>query len=283
MLTALIVLASAIGAFQEAPTAHEPAVTAPVPVVQTSDKVAAYLNDAEAQLYDPQAAGLRTLEFDLPVDVPTIGNVGQVHVTWTAGGQASLDATMAEGMQLPGMPAGAAEQMAQQSGAEFLNNMLNRPVSMLLESGVATLIGAEDGLVRVDFDALEAREAGIERQSYYFDEDSVLRRSVTEMKMMGASITAKQDFRWKVVGENSALLVPDTQSIAADMGFMVQKVEVAFTYQVIDGIMLPTSIEKVSEIPPMAGGGTQRQVMAVTNLIVNGKSVSAPASTPMGG
>jgi hypothetical protein len=282
MLTTLITLTMTLGAFQDAPAVTEPTVAAPVPVAQTSEKVASYLKEAESQLYDPQAAGLKSLEFDLPVEVPQLGRIGQVHVTWIAGGQATIDATMSEDTQVPGMPPGAVEQMAQATGAEYLNAMLNRPISMLLDNGVATLVGAEDGLVRVDFDAPEARDAGIAGQSYLFDEDGVLRRSVTKMTMMGAKITAKQDYRWKPAGE-STLLLPDSQSIAADMGFIVQKVDVSFTYQMIDGIVLPASIVKTTDIPAAAGGGTQRQVQAVENLIVNGKSAAAPESAPMGG
>lgn len=287
MLTALVVFASTLAAFQDAPPAAAPTVAAPAPTAQTSDQVVAYLKEAEAQLYDPQAAGLRSLEFDLPVDAPMQGPLGVVHVTWVAGGQASLDVKMAEGVSLEGFPPGYAEQMAQQNAAEFLNTMLNRPISMLLDGGVATIVGSEAGLVMVDLDAPEARAAGIEQQSYYFDDNNLLRRSVTVAKMMGTKVTAKQDFGWRPATEDSPLLVSDSQSIEADMGFMVQKIDVAFTYSVIDGIVLTSSIEKITEIPAMAGGGTQRQLLTAANMVVNGKPApmvpAAGETTPPAG
>jgi hypothetical protein len=292
MFTALIALATTFGAFQDAPAATEPMAAAPAPVAQTSEKVVSYLKDAESQLYDPQAAGLKSLEFDLPVEVPMIGNLGSVHVTWAVGGQVTMDVTKAEGVALPpNIPPEAIDQMAQQSAAEVVNTMLNRPISMLLEGGVATLAGAEDGLVKVDFDAPEAREAGVQQQSYYFDDDSVLRRSLTVAEapgMMGGTmtVTAKQDFHWKTAGADNSLLVPDTQVIEADLGIMVQKVKIAFSYATIDGVLVTSGIEKVIELPEMMGG-TQRQMLTVGNLIVNGKTAVphavAPEGAPVGG
>ena len=284
MLTTLLALASTLGTFQDAPTAPTPAAVS-APPSQTDEKVMAYLKDAESQLYDPQAAGLRSLEFDLPLEVPMLGNLGSVHVTWAAGGQTTMDVTEDPSVQLPqNIPPGAIEQMAQQSAAEVINTMLNRPITMLLDGGVATLAGAEDGLVKVDFDSPGARDAGVTAQSYYFDDDSVLRRSVTVAEspgMMGGTmtVTANQTFNWKTASADSSLLIPDTQSVEADLGVMVQKIKIAFSYATIDDLVIVSGIEKVIEMPEKMGG-TQRQMLNVGNLLVNGKKAPAPAPAP---
>lgn len=277
MLIAIVALVSTLGAFQDAPPATDPVVAAPS--AKTSEKLLAYLKQAESRLYDPQAAGLRSLEFDLPVEMPGYGKLGSVHVTWTAGGQVTMDVTQAEGLELPAdIPANVVEMLGQQSATEVINAMLNRPISMLLDSGVATLVGAEGGLVRVDFDAPEGRQAGVQRQSYFFDEDGLLRRSVTvtEMpNMMGGTmtVTANQEFAWKPATADSPLLIPDTQSVEADLGLTVQRVTVSFSYSTIDGVVVASGIERDS-------GGTQRQALAVSNLIVNGKTAATAAAPP---
>jgi hypothetical protein len=278
MLITLIALASTLGAIQDAPAASAP-VAVPAPAAQTSDSVTTYLKDAESQLYDPQAAGLRSLEFDLPVEMPGVGLLGQVHVTWVGGGQTTMTVTPAE--PLPAnVPAEYVEPMAQQAGTEVINTMLNRPISMLLQNGVATAAGVEDGLVKFDFDAPDARAAGVEKQSYLFDDDGILRRSVTLAKMSGMSVTATQHYNWKPVSADSPLLLAESQSVEADMGIMVQKIKIDFAYTTIDGVIVASQIQQTSEMPM---GGTQRQVLAVTNLVVNGKTAELPETAPAGG
>ena len=93
MFTSLLALAALVP-LQESPAAQDPATPAAPPVeaavpAETAPSVRAFLVEAESHLYDPQAAGLSSVEFDVPIDVANMGVIGTAHVSWNSAGGAN--------------------------------------------------------------------------------------------------------------------------------------------------------------------------------------------------
>jgi len=261
-----------------APAAAESAQAA-VPT-ETPDNVRTFLNEAQSRLYDPQAAGLKSLAFDVDVDVPKLGRLGTVHVTWEAGQDAQTHFTAADNPSLPpGMPPGMLEAQSNATAQQLLGGMLNRTIGSLLDEGVATMAGVQDGLVAVSHYHPAAAAQGVKSQLYFFDDDSRLMKSTTVIEQQGMTVNITQSYAWKPAAEGSELLVADSQSVEADFGMMKQSSHAAFTYMKVGTIVLPIRIETSSK-GPMSG----EQVMAAKNLVVNGEvaAVPAPPATPTG-
>jgi hypothetical protein len=285
MLNSLLLL-TALCLTQDAATEAPRAETPAAQPESTPDNVRAFLTDAQAQLYDPQAAGLEGLAFDLPYDMPPMGPIGVIHVTWAKGGEPTATMTLAEGLELPPqIPAEALEAQGVQQGKQFLGSMLNRPIASLLDAGVATLVGEREGLVAVNYVAPDAAAQGIVSQAYLFDEDSTLQRSVAEIEAPGGpmgemKVSMAQAFTWKPADGAPDKLIVDSQVIDMDFGFMKQKTTATFGYRKLGDILLLVKTTTVSVLPPMMGGGEQTQVLEATNLVVNGAAVAdaAPAA-----
>jgi hypothetical protein len=172
-------------------------------------------------------------------------------------------------------------------GQQFVGSLLNRTVGSMLDSGVATKGGVRDGLVAVNYAAVDAASQGIVSQSYLFDEENTLQRLVAEMKVPGPmgemKVSLSQAFTWKPMEGTDGKLISATQVIDTDLGFMKQKGTVTFDYRELAGIVLLVRISKVSELPAMMGGGEQTQVLEVKNLVLNGTAVAdAAGARPAG-
>jgi hypothetical protein len=290
MLNCLLLL-TAVCTYQDAvpepPAAPDaPAQDAPAALPETTpDNVRAFLDEAQARLYDPQASGLQGLSFDLPYDMPPLGSLGVIHVEWAKGAEPIATMTLTEGLELPPqIPAEALEAQAVQQGKQFLGSMLNRPIGSLLEAGVATMGGVRDGLVAVNYAAPDAAAQGIVSQAYLFDEDNMLQRSVAEIEAPGPmgemKVSMTQAFSWKPADGAADKLIVDSQVIDMDFGFMQQKTTASFGYRQLGEILLLVRTSTVSELPAMMGGGEQTQVLEARNLVVNGAAVANPEPAP---
>jgi hypothetical protein len=278
-----------------APPATQDAAPAPAPASapdaapavpdQTPESVRSFLNEAQAGLYDPQAAGLMSLAFDMDADVPGLGVVGAVHVTWAAGQDAQTAFTATEGLALPAqVPVQVLEAQAKSSAQQFLGSMLNRSIGSLLDVGVATMGGLQEGLVAVSHHNPTAAAQGVKSQTFYFDGESQLKKSAVVVEQetpMGAmTINMLQTFVWKPA-EGSDLLVRESETLEMDLGVLgTQTGNVTYTYQQVAGIVLPLQISTLMKLPPMMGG-EQKQVVAAKNLVVNGSPAPGLAPAPV--
>jgi hypothetical protein len=290
MLTSLLALVALLP-LQDAPAAQEPAAPPAAPAeaaapTETPAGVREFLVDAEGNLYDPQAAGLSSVEFDLPVDIPQLGVIGDAHVTWNSTGGANVAVVRREDVTLPpNLPVEQLDFYGQQMGMQLLGAMLNKPITPMLESSVAHMDGVEDGLVKVRFRNAAAEEQGLKEQALFFDEDGLLQRMRTVAEVEGPfgamTVTQNQSFGWKPAVEGSDLVVASTQSSNADFGMGSTSSETTFTYSTVETIVLATSLSVTQTVP--AGSMT----LSATNLVVNGKAAApaAPAAPapPAGG
>jgi hypothetical protein len=241
---------------------------------ETSESVRAFLTEAQNHLYDPQAAGLRSLAFDLDVEMPKLGPLGSVHVTWTAGEPARTDFTAAPTLAAA-LPKEMAEAQSSAMAQQLLGGMLNRPLASLLDGGVATMGGVQEGLVAVNHHHPVAAAQGVKSQVYLFDEEGLLKKSATVMEQAGQSATITQTYSWRPAAEGTDLLVAVGQSVEATiptpMGDMTQTSNASFTYIQVGAIVLPVQIAMSSQ-GPMSGD----QVLKARNLFVNGEAAPTP-------
>lgn len=281
MLLSALLLMFVSCAAQDPPTAPAiqeaaPAATAPEPPTETPENVRAFLAEAQSQLYDPQAAGLKSLAFDVDVDFPGLGRVGAVHVTWAAGQEAQTVFTVAENSALPpGLPTGMLEAQSNNLVQQLLGGMLNRPIASLLDAGVATMAGVQEGLVAVSHVHPAFAAQGVTSQIYLFDDDGRLQKSMTEGEQQGMTVNLVQGYSWKSAAEGTQLLVADEQSGEAKIGPMKQSSTATFGYTQVGAIVLLIRIS-TSNTGPMSG----EQVLAATNLVVNGEAIPVPAAPP---
>ena len=257
---------------QEPPAAEAAAPAVPAAPTETSESVRAYLVEAESHLYDPQAAGLSSLEFDMPIELPApVGAVGSAHVTWTSESGADISLTQNEG-GAPGVPPAMVDGYGRQMSMQLLGYMLNKPITSMLEGGVAAMDGVEDGLVKVRFHIPMALEQGVQEQALYFDDAGMLQRMRTIAQVEGPmgqmKVEQSQSFAWKPASEGSELMVADQQTTVADMGIMKVTASTSFGYTTVSDIVLTTSASTTSDVPMQ---GKVTQVIAATNLRVNGQ------------
>jgi len=281
MLTALL-LATAL-----CPIAAQEAPAEPAAAADPAARVRTFLLEAEARLYDPQAAGLNSLAFDMPLDFPGIGVVGTIRVSWARGGDPQVTTTRNAGLELP-IPPAMLDDAGSQMGGQLLTAMLNRPITSMLDGSTARMDGAVDGLLRVSLENAEAGAQGITELSMYFDEDGLLRKRVmaSESGPLG-SIKNRQveTLEWKPAHEGSDKLVLASQTADVEAMGMKLATTMSFVYRSVDDIVLPTSITVNTETP----SGPMTQNLAAQNLVVNGTPVPgtipepAPTTTPPAG
>jgi len=275
MLNSLLALVAAL-CLQETPAAQDPAapsapaVEAAAPT-ETDPSVRAFLIEAESHLYDPQAAGLSSVEFDVAVTHPAFGTLGNAHVNWTSTGGMVVNVTPAESSQFP---AETIQGVGQQMGSQFLGYMLNKPISPMLEGSVASMAGVEGGLVKVKFTNPEAMAQGLKEQALFFDDEGMLKRMAMATEMQGQSITMVQFFEWKPVAEGRDVYIADSQrtetTMDTPMGPMKVPGSVAFTYVTVGDLVVATSVSTTQDVPMQ---GKMTQTLAATNLKVNGQPV----------
>jgi hypothetical protein len=266
---------------QDAPAA--PATQAAAPTesaaapTETPAKVREFLTDAQSHLYDPQAAGLKSLAFDVDVDHPMLGDLGTVHATWESGKEAEMVFTAKPDVSLPpGVSPMQIELQSKAQAQQLLGGMLNRTIASLLDEGVASMAGVQDELVGVKYDHPMMASQGVKSQMFFFDDEGQLKKSTTEIEQQGMTIKMVQNYKWKPAAEGTELLVADTQAVEMDFGMMKQSSSAVFTYSQAGAIVLPVKIATSSK-GPMGG----EQVLMARNLVVNGQTVpdmAAPAS-----
>ena len=276
MLTSLLLLACLPLQDTPAPPANPPAAApeAPAPT-ETPENVRQFLVDAEAHLYDPQAAGLTSVEFDVAIDLPPVGPVGTAHVTWSVDGGANVEISRPADKPLP---MGVAPEMVDGNGRlmamQLLGFMLNKPITPMLDGGVAAMDGVEDGLVKVRIRNSTAEAQGLEEQALYFDDSGLLQRVRTiaqvDSPMGKVKVKQSQTFAWKPSKEGSELVIADVQRSVADMGPVQIKAETSFGYTTVADIVLAVSASTKTEVPMQ---GTITQSLTATNLKVNGTAV----------
>lgn len=250
-----------------------PASAAAAVPAETPENVRTYLTEAQSHLYDPQAAGLKSLAFDVEIDMPQIGHLGVVHVTWNAGESAKTEFKADESAALPaGAPPGMIEAQSNATAQQLLGGMLNRSIASLLDEGVATMAGVQENLVAVSHHHPAAEAQGVKSQVYLFDDEGRLKKSTTEVEQQGMTIKIAQNYSWKPATEGSELLVADAQTVEAKFGPMTQTSQATFTYVQVGPIVLPVRIATSSK-GPMSG----EQVIAATNLVVNGQATPTDA------
>lgn len=261
-----------------APATQDAAPTDGAAPTETSAKVREFLTSAQSHLYDPQAAGLKSLAFDVDIENPMLGDLGTVHVTWESGKPAETVFTAKPDMTLPaGVTPALIEGQAKSQSQQLLGGMLNRTIGSLLDEGTASMVGVQDGMVGVKHDHPVMASQGVKSQMYFFDDEGQLKKSTTEMEQQGMTIKMVQTYNWKPATEGTDLLIVDTQAVEMDFGIMKQSGSAAFTYAQVGPIVLPVKVTS-STNGPMGG----EQVLAARNLVVNGEPVpdlAAPAST----
>ncbi len=267
MLTSLL-LSLALLPLQDAPAAApaqaEPA--APVLPTETSESVRQFLLDAEALLYDPQAAGLSSLEFDVPLDHPQAGHLGSAHVTWSTTAGVAVSVTTVEGSPVP---ASDAQGIGQMMGSQMVGAMLNKPITPMLDGGIAFMNGIEDGLVKVGFRNEQAAAQGVKEQALYFDDDGLLQRMLTVQEMQGMSLRINQSFVWRPVAEGRDVRIAASQhsdtTAETPMGPVKMPGDTTFTYINVGEIVLLGTISIKQ--------GPMTQTITAANLKVNGQPV----------
>lgn len=260
-----------------APAAQDAAPTDVAAPTETSAKVREFLTSAQSHLYDPQAAGLKSLAFDVDIAMPApLGQLGTVHVTWNSGQDAETAFTATPGKTLPaGVSEGMIEGQSKAQAQQLLGGMLNRSIASLLDQGVAAMVGVQEELVAVRYDHPMAAAQGVKSQMFFFDDEGQLKKSTTEMEQQGMTIKMVQTYNWKPAAEGTDLLVADSQAVEMDFGIMKQSSSAAFTYAQVGTIVLPVMIATSSK-GPMGG----EQVLAARNLVVNGEPVPDVAAPP---
>jgi hypothetical protein len=157
--------------------------------------------------------------------------------------------------------------------------MLNQPLSMMLNGGTATMGGVEDGMVKVVYSSPNLAAAGVQEQAFLFDDANLLRkqklRVSTESAMGAMQVEVDQSMSWKPVSEGSDLLIADHEEVLQDLGMMKVKTSASFGSQMVNGIVLITTMTRITDLPPQAGGGTQ--TVSCENLLVNGAPLPAAA------
>jgi hypothetical protein len=301
MLTALLVLAATAFAAQDAPEQLPPSPqdAAPAPAdapadasaartEETSPEVRSFLTDAEKLLYDPQAAGLKSVEFDTTVIYPKVGSVGSIHMVWSSGTDATVAFERNEQAQLPpGIPPEVLPMIGEQFGREFLNQMLNRPITPLMADSHAKMEAPQDGLLCISVDREAERAQRIKEHFLYFDEDGLLMKSriVRDMEGSGApfsTLPITETYAWKASAPGSELLVLEARAGEQDFGMLgKEKTTTTYTYTTVDGLVLLTGMHVDSQLPAMLGGPDERQY-TLRNLVVNGKpaEVASPPTPP---
>jgi len=297
MLTTLIVLATTAFAAQdagagtatpppEAPRQDAPAAAGAAPA-ETTPEVRTFLTDAEKLLYDPQAAGLKSVAFDATVDVPNLGPVGSVHVSWAEGADTVVAFEKDSAAQLPpGVPPELLTLSGEQFGRDFLDQLLNRPISPLLQDSLAKMEPPQDGLVCISIAREAERQQRIKEHNLLFDEDGLLQKSKLVVDTEGSgmpfsTLPITETYSWKPSAPGSELLVLDIRSGEQDYGMIgKEKTTTNFSYTVVDSLVLLTGMSVDSERPAMLGGRDQRQ-FTLRNLVVNGKPAEVtPAAAP---
>ena len=280
MLTSLLVLAllpMQDAPAPQAPPSDPPAATSPdtatpetaAAPTETSDSVRKFLTEAEAHFYDPQSSGLSSVEFDMALDHPQYGPLGTAHVTWSTDAGQNVVVSPKEGAQLPGQ---VVTGLGQQMATQLLGAMLNKPITPMLEGGVASMGGVEDGLVKVSFHNDAAMAQGLKEQTLLFDEDGMLQRMRIVQEMQGTKVNILQTFQWRPVAEGKDVYIAAGQhsdtTAETPMGPMKIATETSFAYATIGEIVIPTSIALSQDVPTK---GRVTQTLAATNLKVNGQ------------
>jgi hypothetical protein len=248
---------------------------APLPT-ETPEAVKKFLQEAEAHLYDPQVAGLKAVEFDLPIELPNFGVVGSAHVAWSSATGENVTVDRSGGKELPpGMPPGMAEGFGRQMALQVLSAMLNKPITPMLEGSVATMDGVEDGMVKVRIHNAEAEKSGLLEQSLFFDDAGLLQRMRTVGEQQGpmgkVSIKQVENFNWRPVKEGSELVIAASQKSHAEMGSMPIDGTTTISYATVGEIVLATQLA-ITQSSPM---GPSSQTIKTQNLKVNGEAVDA--------
>lgn len=268
MLPSLLLAACCL-AVQDAP----PAAETPT---ETTAAVRSFLTEAEANLYDPIAAGLSSLEFDVAIDLPQVGVIGTSHVTWSGDGGVNVSVARNEAATLPpGFSPEMAEMTGRQMATQLLGAMLNKPITPMLDDAIAVMDGVEDGQVKVRFHIAAATEQGVQEQAMFFDEDGVLQRmrvvAEVDSPMGKMKVTQTQAFSWRPASEGSDRLLPAGQQSVADMGMFKVTGSTSFTHTTVNGILLATAMTTTQSVPMSPEPVVQ--TLAATNVLVNGQAL----------
>ncbi len=290
MLTTLLVLVTATFSAQDAGTG---VATSPPPPpradaqAETAPEVRDFMLDSEKLLYDPQAAGLKSVEFDAAVEVPNLGPVGSVHVSWADGANTTVVFAKDPAVQIPpGIPPELLTLSGEEFGRDFLDQMLNRRISPLLQESLAKMEPPQNGMVCISVAREAERAQRIKEHTIFFDEDGVLKVSKLLMDTQGmgvpfSTLPITETYTWKPVGPGSELLVLEMRQGEQDYGALgKEKTTTTFDYTVVDNMALVTGMTIESERPAMMGGRTRHQA-TLRGLVVNGKPATVtPATAP---
>lgn len=265
---------------------------------ETSAEVIEFLRAAQDTLYDPEAHGLESLEFDMPIGMPTAilemlaGQMGQtldlppgdivllgsVRVKWTAGNEPEFLVSRADGVPQGVMAItqmmGLTDQQFPIIANQALTAALNRTVTLepILESHIATLEGDVDGLMKVAF-MPKAERPDAPPMAWFFDADKVPVKSVISVdqpNQMGGTTESliRGENSWEAVGDDGRLLV--ATQMQQEGGPMSFSQSVDYEFEWIDGVPILTGYTEKST--PM--GQSFTRIVVFGELRVNGDLVS---------
>jgi hypothetical protein len=234
-----------------------------------SDPEAVKLLEAFAErVYDPVAAGLESLSFDVDMSLPMMGgSVGVLTVHWKKGAETTSDFELSDAMKErvpPSVRGEIASEMGEQ-GKGIAKAQVNQLIKNILGDNIVTLAGVQDdGLTEVVCSVRPGAEGDV--GTLLFDDEGVLVKGAS--RSPGDSEVGIQTYDWIAMKAVHGKLV--LRSSTEGMMGIPQRIENVLTHQDFGGFVFITRIVGSREGEPY---GT----MELSNFVVNGEAVTGEA------
>lgn len=272
------------------------------PATGTSETVRTFLRQAESGFYEPQADGLTSLSFIVPIEeqkanlelmlarsgvklppeTPDIIRMLSVAVTWELGGESQIETTVADSfpssleMMRP-MLEGSGRQMGQQTLSAALNSLID--FGPVLESYDARIDGAEGDYVKVVFE----RKAGVSEEvappetlTWLFDDDGLpagTRMSINQQGPMGPlEVKIDTEYSWQPARASGGKKVLASVASKNEMGgFGSVEQSTTYRYEEIGGVVVMVGYrETVKQDSPFMEMPESVRDVTFEGLVVNG-------------
>ncbi len=255
----------------------------------TPDNVRSFLKDVSDRFYDPRRHGLESVSFTLPIKDANIGHMADAQVAWSKGTEPKIDVDVLD-IEMPPMLAqmGMTEEQfkaslpeqATTAAKDFLDRMLAEAIREIVEGGVGSMAGAEEGMVLVRLLRDPTPSDPIREHLFHVNEDSILTKDVVTIDSPMGEQQIEMGLEWAPARGGDKLLCTK-QSLTVDFPGMgkMNLSNVSFGYRDVDGMQILEEI--TTEVNnPMAG--KQTIVQRAGNMVVNGKRLDTPAGESEG-
>jgi len=234
--------------------------------VENDPKAVQLLEEFGERVYDPVAAGLESLSFDMDMPNPMMGgSMGVLSVHWKKGAETTADFEMSDSMKqmVPEAMRGQMQEQMGQVGGQIARLQTNQVVAQILEEMNVTMVGVEDGLIKVTCTPRADGDPAIRDKTLLFDDEGTLAKTV-EMgpSPMGGEVENTSTMNWvEVASARGKLILASTKEDAAGMS---QSSE--FSHQMFGDYIFVTNI---------AGSAMgQSMTMTFSNFVVNGEEMA---------